>query len=127
MFSRYLRSALTVEQIGYCDRISESAVQYAEHLLSTKPNFAPRALAIAKELVHEYKDHGFVIDLDEAQKHLGSDWIKTGTVEIKAAEAVYSLFETVNLWYGIAQSKRMLVTGLAASPESVLIFDRKQN
>jgi hypothetical protein len=127
MFSRYLRSALTVEQIGYCDRISESAVQYAERLLSTKPNLAPRALTIAKELVHEYKDHGFVIDLDEAQKHLGSDWVKTGTVEIKAAEAIYSLFESVNLWYGISRSKRMLVTGLAASPESVLIFNRKQN
>jgi hypothetical protein len=26
MFARYLRMALTVEQIGYCDRISESAV-----------------------------------------------------------------------------------------------------
>lgn len=127
MFSRYLRSALTVEQIGYCDRISESAVQYAERLLSTKPSLAPRALTIAKELVHEYKDHGFVIDLDEAQKHLGSDWVKTGTVEIKAAEAIYSLFESVNLWYGISRSKRMLVTGLAASPESVLIFDKKQN
>ncbi len=127
MFSRYLRSALTVEQIGYCDRITESAVQYAERLLSTKPKLAPRALAIAKELVHEYKDHGFVIDLEEAQKHLGSDWIKTGTTEVKAAEAVYSLFESVNLWYGIRQSKRMLVSGLAASPESVLVFSTKQD
>lgn len=126
MLSRYLRSALTVEQIGYCDRISESAVQYAERLLSTKPSLAPRALAIAKELVHEYKDHGFVIDLDEAQKHLGSDWIKTGTIELRAAEALYNLFESVNLWYGMVKSKRMLVTGSAASADSVLVFDVKR-
>jgi len=49
MFARYLRMALTVEQIGYCDRISESAVQYAERLLLTKPQLAKRAPAIAKE------------------------------------------------------------------------------
>jgi hypothetical protein len=127
MFARYLRLALTVEQIGYCDRISESAVQYAERLLSTKPSLAPRALLIAKELVHEYKDHAFVIDLDEAQKHLGSDWVKTGTNELRAAEALYNLFETVNLWYGLAHSKRILVSGNPTSPNCVLIMDTKHN
>ena len=71
MFARYLRLALTVEQIGYCDRISDSAMQYAERLLSTKPRLIPRAATIAKELVHEYKDHNFVIDLDEAQESPG--------------------------------------------------------
>jgi hypothetical protein len=125
MFARYLRSALTVEQIGYCDRISESAVQYAERLLSTKPSLAPRALTIAKELVHEYKDHGFVIDLDEAQKHLGADWIKTDTIELRAAEAIYDLFENVNFWLGITKSKKLLVTGSAISPDGVLVFEAK--
>src|SRR5207237_1433387 len=38
MFSKYLKLALTVEQIGYCERISESAVQYATRLLATKPS-----------------------------------------------------------------------------------------
>jgi hypothetical protein len=84
----------------------------------------PRAGIIAKELVHEYKDHGFVIDLDEAQKHLGSDWIKTGTNELKAAEAIYRLLDLVNLFYGMAQSKRILVTGGAALPDSILIMDK---
>jgi|ERR1700693_655511 len=88
MFARYLRLALTVEQIGYCDRIADSAMQYAERLLSTKPSLAPRAGIIAKELVHEYKDHGLVIDIEEAQKHLGSNWIKTGTTELQAAAAL---------------------------------------
>jgi hypothetical protein len=58
MFARYLRMALTVEQIGYCDRVSESAVQYAERLLSTKQAVVSKASQIAKELVYEYKDHG---------------------------------------------------------------------
>lgn len=125
MFARYLRLALTVEQIGYCDRISDSAMQYAERLLSTKPRLVPLAKAVAKELVHEYKDHNFVIDLDEAQKHLGSDWIKTGTKELTAAEALYNLHETVNLLYGIAHSKRILVAGGAALPDSILVLDKK--
>ncbi len=125
MFARYLRLALTVEQIGYCDRISDSAMQYAERLLSTKPRLVPRASIIAKELVHEYKDHNFVIDLDEAQKHLGSDWIKTGTTELEAAEAIYNLLETINFFYGLSHSKRILVTGGVTLSDSVLILDSK--
>ncbi len=127
MFARYLRMALTVEQIGYCDRISESAVQYAERLLSTKPSLAPKALAIAKGLVHEYKDHAFVIDLDEAQKHLGSDWVKTGTKELEAAEALYALLEMVNFFYGITQSKRIFVSGGVVLPNSVIALDLKKS
>jgi hypothetical protein len=125
MFARYLRLALTVEQIGYCDRIGESAVQYAVRLLSTKPSLVGRAEAIAKELVHEYKDHAFVIDLDEAQKHLGSDWIRTDTNELKVAEAIYSFLEAVNFLYGLAQSKRIILTGGATLPSSVLILDKR--
>ena len=70
MFARYLQMALTVEQIGYCDRISESAVQYAVRLLATKSKLPKPAEEVAKELVHEYQDHGFVIDLEEARMHL---------------------------------------------------------
>jgi hypothetical protein len=60
MLARYLQLALTVEQIGYCDRISESAIQYAERLLATKPNLVLKAPTIARELVHEYKAPGFI-------------------------------------------------------------------
>lgn len=127
MFAKYLRSALTVEQIGYCDRIADSAMQYAERLLSTKPDLVSRAAVIAKELVHEYKDHNFVIDFDEAQKHLGAgcDWIKTGTKELDAAEDLYRLLDIVNFFYGMIHSKRIIVMGGASLPESVLIFDKK--
>jgi hypothetical protein len=126
MFARYLQLALTVEQIGYCDRITESAVQYAERLLATKGSLVTKAPTIARELVHEYKAHGFVIDLDEAKEHLGTDWIKTGTPELDAAEEIYSHLEMVNLFLGF-RAKRLLVTGGAASPSSVIILNKKQS
>lgn len=111
MFSKYLKLALTVEQIGYCERISESAVQYATRLLATKPSLKGREQTIAKELVYEYKDHGFVIDLQEAQQHLGANWIKSGTPELQLGEKIYQLFEGVNLHYRFAQSKKIALIG----------------
>lgn len=127
MFAKYLRMTLTVEQIGYCDRISESAVQYAQRLLSTKPNLVSVASRIAKELVYEYKDQGFVIDLDEAKKHLGEDWIKTGTPELRAAEHIYTLLELVNFFLKAAQSKRVLISGCPSQASSVLVLDIENN
>jgi len=117
--------ALTVEQIGYCDRISESAVQYAVRLLSTKPELGARAEGIAQELVYGYKDHGFVIDIEEAKIHLGDEWIKTGTPELAAAEIIYSHFELVNFYLGLAKSKRLVVTGGITLPGSILLFNKR--
>jgi hypothetical protein len=123
MFARYLRMALTVEQIGYCERVSESAVQYAERLLATKPHLVNRAHEIAKSLVYEYKDHGFVIDFEEAKDHLGEEWIKTGTVESQVAELVYGHFDWVNLFLSIHREKRLIAVGSADNP-TVLVWDR---
>jgi len=123
MFARYLRLALTVEQIGYCERISVSAAQYAERLLLTKKPLAKKAAKIAHELVHEYKDHGFVIDLDEARQHLGEDWIISDSPEITMTETVYSLFEEVNLMLDIIRKKRLVIIGTI---DDVLIFDKSR-
>jgi len=124
MFARYLRMALTVEQIGYCERISDSAAQYAERLLLTKPSLNKKAIDIAKVLVHEFKDHGFVIDLDEARHHLGSEWIMDGTPEISLAEEVYKLFDEVNLFLSIYKNKRLLVLGNLNT--GVIIFNKSK-
>jgi len=51
MFAKYLQQALTVEQIGYCERIAQSAAQYAQRLLAAK-SLGARGEAIAQELVH---------------------------------------------------------------------------
>lgn len=111
MFARYLKLALTVEQIGYCERIGESAVQYAIRLLGTKPSLKGKEQKIATDLVYEYKDHGFVIDLHEAQGHLGTSWVKTDTPELAFGEKLYRLFEDVNLFLGLAQKKRLALIG----------------
>lgn len=125
MFARYLRLALTVEQIGYCERISESAVQYAERLLSSKSRLAGRkAKSIARELVHEYKDHGFVIDLGEAREHLGDDWIVSESDETALSEELYSLFEEVTLDLDIIRNKRLLIIG--TFEHDVLVFNKKK-
>ncbi len=124
MFARYLRLALTVEQIGYCERISESAVQYAERLLATKNMLPNHASKVAHEMVHVYKDHGFVIDLDEAREHLGKKWIKTNTDELSLAEEIYSLLEDVNLFLDIIKSKRILVIG--GFDQDVLLFSKNK-
>lgn len=122
LLSRYLRMALTVEQIGYCERIGESAVQYAERLLSTKASLRERASVIARELVYEYKDHGFVIDHEEAGARLGGDWIKTGTQELELGERLYRVLEEVELGLNVFHKRRLLLIGDAKS--DFLIFER---
>jgi len=123
MFARYLRMALTVEQIGYCDRVSESAVQYAERLLSSKPSIKSKASQIARGLVYEYKDHGFVIDFDEAQKHLGDGWVRTSTAELQLAEQLYRHFDWINLFFGFHRSKRMMALGSVSKPVAI-VFEK---
>jgi len=111
MFARYLRLALSVEQIGYYDRVSASAVQYAERLLGSKDFVAGRASEIANLLVYSYKDHGFVIDNDEAVRVLGQQWVKYDSPLESAAEELYKLFDDANFWLGIHQQKYLLVIG----------------
>lgn len=122
MFARYLRMVLTVEQIGYCERISDSAAQYAERLLSSKPSISKIASNIARVFVHEFKDHGFVIDIEEARKHLGADWILDDTDEILFAEDIYKLFDNVSTFLRIYKNKRIIILGQLAT--DILILDK---
>ncbi len=108
MLAKYLRLVLSVEQIGYCERISESAEQYAQRLLAKKPHLHQNAGAIAHDLVHTYKDHNFVIDVEEAREHLGSEWIREETEELKFAEDVYGTFQLFNMFL---PEKRIVVVG----------------
>lgn len=120
MFARYLRLTLTVEQIGYCERIGESAVQYATRLLETKPDISRNPETIAQELVYEYKHHGFVIDSDEAKKHLGTNWVISDSEEIQFAEEIYRLYDLVTLFLNIERSKYLWWVG--ALKDKNLIF-----
>lgn len=63
MFAKYLELTVEPVQIGYYERVAESAVQYAERLLEKhKSTLSSDPSIIAKKLVYGYKDHGFVID-----------------------------------------------------------------
>jgi hypothetical protein len=126
MFSKYLQSVLTVEQIGYCERIGESAVQYAERLLSTKEAVKQRAGAIAHELVYAYKDHSFVIDQDEAKSHLGEEWIVTESNELRFAEILYQQLELYNLFLGFLKNKRFRLVGAIESGSSIFDAERRR-
>jgi hypothetical protein len=123
MFAEYLRRVLTVEQIGYCDRIAQSASQYAHRLLSGKPSISDRVEPIANRLVQEYKDHSFVIDVEESRKLLGDDLIKVDTDELELAEGLYQLFDEFNYWLKFREKKLLLTGDLA---ENIMILDRKK-
>ncbi len=112
MFAKFLSTEINLINIGYFDRLTESAVQYAERLL--KGGACPTeedATTLAKHFVEHYKDHGFVIDVDKSQKHLGTDMILEQTEEYEFANEVY---EKINLWntlLRIFQSKKISVVG----------------
>ena len=77
MFSKYLHLSIRPENLGYYQRIAESAEQYATRLLdehaffldsknNQQPIFRSETGDIANRLVNGYRDHGFVIDSMEA-------------------------------------------------------------
>jgi hypothetical protein len=77
--------------------------------------------------VYEYKDRGFVIDLEEAQAHLGSEWIKGESAELALAEAVYQHFEDVDLWLSMVAKKRLILVGDLASDPIVLKRQKREH
>jgi hypothetical protein len=90
MFAKYLSYTLKPIDLGYYERVAESAVQYAEKLLGSHASLLPReASKIAHELVYAYKDHGFVIDKAEARKILGDKIVKHNTEEYSLANSLY--------------------------------------
>jgi hypothetical protein len=89
-FAKYLSSSLKLIHLGYYERVAESAVQYAERLLSHRKvtnSLVPRE--IAHTLVYGYKDHSFVIDRAEAERIFGNNVIKPNTPEYYMGNAVY--------------------------------------
>lgn len=125
MFANYLARTVRIDQIGYYERVAESAVQYAERLLRSKPALVKRANDIAKLLVYEYKDHGFVIDSDEATNEpLGlGQMIVTGSAIASYCEAVHDVLEQANLFLWVHRPRRRLqlvgdlVEGLWITPD----------
>jgi hypothetical protein len=79
MFADYLARSLRVEALGYYERVAESATQYAIRLLKSRNIRAERDdHEVARRLVYEYKDHGFVIDSRGFQRGFRHLWSRCG-------------------------------------------------
>lgn len=96
MFAKYLHYSLNLINIGYYERVAESAWQYAERLLETHESLLPRKpKEISFDLVYKYKDHGFVIDKEEAEQIFGTQVIKSNTEEYDLGNALYKALEMI--------------------------------
>lgn len=98
MFAKYLNSSLPLINLGYYERVAESSMQYVERLLATHEKLLKKGKNshnIAKELVYDYKDHGFVIDKTEAEDIFGPQIIKTNTDEYRLGNDIYSVLEMI--------------------------------
>lgn len=118
MFAQYLNWKLELPTLGYFDRIAESSVQYAERLLSKRRIKNKKDISnIANVLTYSYKDHGFVIEIDEVKELLGDDIVKAETNEYKLWNEVYSLLNQIQRIYQFFLKKKIayvwdLSTGL---------------
>jgi hypothetical protein len=92
LFASYLAKTLRIEALGYYERVAESAAQYAERLLKARRGAlgdGDGGTSIAQRLLYMYKDHGFVIDAQEAIEIFGGTVVKVKTAEYDLANSMY--------------------------------------
>lgn len=112
MFAKYLIAHLDLKDLGYLERINESAAQYAERLLTGKslPNDKTPA-DLADHFTNHYKDHSFVVDLDESTKLLGSNVVKEKTKEYYLGDIIYDFLNIVDIIAKIFLKKNIRYIG----------------
>ena len=112
MFAKYLTANLNIRDLGYFERINESAVQYAQRLLSAKTFPGSwTADSLADHLTNHYKDHSFVIDADEASRLLGSSFIKDRTKEYEFGNELYEFLEFSDLLFRVFKNRTLRYVG----------------
>jgi hypothetical protein len=126
MLAKYLASNLNLHHLGYFERVSESAVQYAERLLAGRqlpPEQTPAT--VANRFVYGYKDHGFVIDKEEAIEILGPDIVKSDTAEYTLANQIHEYMENwVNLAYNVFKNHNCRILG--DLNRGILVMENRQ-
>lgn len=112
MFAKYLTANLNIKDLGYFERINESAVQYAQRLLDGKTfSDGMTAELLADHLTNHYKDHSFVIDADEASRLLGKNIVRESTKEYEFGNELYNFLELVDLVFQVFKKKTMRYVG----------------
>lgn len=116
MIANYLASKLDLRILGYFNRITQSAAQYGQRLLASKklPE-GQTAQGLAEYLVNHYKDHSFVIDLDEATDLLGKDIVKSGSEEYKAMNEIFVFLDFFEFCLSNTRNKRFYYSGTIKS------------
>ncbi len=61
---------------------------------------------LADHFTNHYKDHGLVIDSDEALELLGNKTIKVGSKEYLAANKIYEFLNFIDILFGIFKNKK---------------------
>lgn len=124
MFARYLSLSLKLINLGYYERIAESAMQYAEKLLLTHKGLLPRpAKEIAYELVYKYKDHSFVIDKTESIEIFGKDVIKNNTQEYQLGNTLYKALSLIQRYFELRNYSFYLIGSLDSEPSTYIKRD----
>lgn len=120
MLSQYLiGSSLDVRALGHYERITESATQYASRLLKSKVTSTDINMdvvsALAAHFTNHYKDHNFVIDMDEACELfgvLGGDVVKADTELYKTCHEVHRFIDLFHQVCAVKNlDKRLVVIG----------------
>ncbi|MBA7548477.1 hypothetical protein ES705_40937 [subsurface metagenome] len=126
MFAKYLSAKLDLRVLGYFNRVTESAAQYAERLLIGKElpsNYKYKD--IAWQFVYAYKDHNFVIDSKEAQKFLGKH-IKTNSEEYLLGNEIHNFINILNILLKIFDfNKSILIIGDLEKGFRFISIDKK--
>lgn len=125
MLSQYIEAKLDLRILGYFERINESAMQYAERLLAGKsfPD-SHTPVSLANHFVNHYKDHGFVIDYDEASGLLGNSMVKQGSSEYAFANSVFESYDLIRFCLDRMADKDIDIVGMGTS--SFRIFNHRK-
>ena len=106
MLAKYLiGSGMDVQALGHYDRIAESYSQYAINLLDSKVTTTlasqaagPKTSAqLADYFTNHYKDHNFVIDVDEAIKQLGNEVVVLESDIYQACHEIHKFLESCEI------------------------------
>lgn len=117
LFARYMSQSIQPIHLGYYERVAESAVQYAERLLKPhKDTLGQDPGKIAKDLVYSYKDHGFVIDKQEAQAIFGDKVVRHNSEEYKLGNAVYQSLVFVSRVADLVDYNFYMIGALSSEP-----------
>lgn len=113
MFAEYLTKKLDIGLIGHYDRVTESATQYAQLLLSGKLDDASGTVeGVASHFTNHYKDHSFVIDIEESRKMLGNKMVKGDTELYDVAYRIIQFINNVEFAYVLnGENKRVIFVG----------------